>query len=133
MCGMQVIRRDPSTGAPTLLFKVVVDRGISWQQASELVEAANAEAVAETSKKGLSAGEGWPSEIFKYGGFGSPDARSVITAQSFYCNVACPGTEEPNGARADSQLGASTSKPSALADDDDCIILDTDKPGTSAL
>ena len=53
-----MIRRDPSTGAPTLLFKVVVDRGISWQQASELVEATNAEAVAETSKKGLSAGRG---------------------------------------------------------------------------
>ncbi|KAA6420128.1 MAG: strawberry notch-1 [Trebouxia sp. A1-2] len=36
----QIIRRDESTGAPTLLFRVHVDRGISWDMAQNLLNAA---------------------------------------------------------------------------------------------
>lgn len=35
--GAQVMRRDETSGAPTLLYKVLVDRGISWGQACELL------------------------------------------------------------------------------------------------
>ncbi|KAK9819870.1 hypothetical protein WJX72_003467 [[Myrmecia] bisecta] len=34
----QVIHRDPSSGAPTLLFRVQVDRGISWDVASSMLQ-----------------------------------------------------------------------------------------------
>jgi len=37
---LQIIRRDESTGAPTLLFRVHVDRGISWEMAQSLLNAA---------------------------------------------------------------------------------------------
>jgi len=37
---LQIIRRDDSTGAPTLLFRVHVDRGISWEMAHSLLNAA---------------------------------------------------------------------------------------------
>lgn len=34
---IQVMRRDEVSGAPTLLYKVLVDRGVSWGQACELL------------------------------------------------------------------------------------------------
>ncbi len=37
---LQIIRRDESTGAPTLLFRVHVDRGISWEMAQSLLNTA---------------------------------------------------------------------------------------------
>ena len=37
---LQIIRRDESTGAPTLLFRVHVDRGISWDMAQSLLSTA---------------------------------------------------------------------------------------------
>ena len=37
---LQIIRRDESTGAPTLLFRVHVDRGISWDMAQSLLSIA---------------------------------------------------------------------------------------------
>ena len=37
---MQVIRRDESTGAPTILFRVHVDRGISWDMAQGFLQQA---------------------------------------------------------------------------------------------
>ena len=33
---MQVIRTDSTTGAPTLLYTIVTDRGISWEHACQL-------------------------------------------------------------------------------------------------
>ena len=33
----QVIRRDEVSGAPTLLYKVLVDRGVSWPHACQLL------------------------------------------------------------------------------------------------
>ena len=35
MCCMQVIRTDPASKAPTLLFRVSVDRGISWEDSGQ--------------------------------------------------------------------------------------------------
>ena len=37
---LQIIRRDDSTGAPSLLFRVHVDRGVSWEMAQSLLNAA---------------------------------------------------------------------------------------------
>ena len=41
---MQIIRRDERTGAPSLLFRVHVDRGIPWEMAQGLLKAALAPA-----------------------------------------------------------------------------------------
>ena len=45
---VQVMRRDEVSGAPTLLYKVLVDRGVSWggacEQLSENLAAAKASA-----------------------------------------------------------------------------------------
>ena len=38
--GVQVVHRDPSTGAPTLLFRVQVDRGTPWPMAQHLLSQA---------------------------------------------------------------------------------------------
>lgn len=42
---MQIIRRDERTGAPSLLFRVHVDRGIPWEMAQGLLKAALAPAL----------------------------------------------------------------------------------------
>ena len=42
---MQIIRRDERTGAPSLLFRVHVDRGIPWEMAQDLLKAALAPAL----------------------------------------------------------------------------------------
>ena len=39
---LQVIRRDERTGAPTMLFRVHVDRGISWDMAQGFLQQASA-------------------------------------------------------------------------------------------
>ena len=46
------MRRDEVSGAPTLLYKVLVDRGVSWGQACELLSetAAAAKASAERAE-----------------------------------------------------------------------------------
>ncbi|KAL3149047.1 hypothetical protein ABBQ32_001892 [Trebouxia sp. C0010 RCD-2024] len=46
----QVIRRDERTGAPTLLFRVHVDRGISWDMAQGFLEQALAPAAAPVTE-----------------------------------------------------------------------------------
>lgn len=38
--GLQVVHRDQSTGAPTLLFTVHVDRGTPWHMAQHLLSQA---------------------------------------------------------------------------------------------
>ena len=42
LCVLQAIRHDEHTGAPTLLYCIRVDRGISWEQASARLEDAQA-------------------------------------------------------------------------------------------
>ena len=38
MCvGVQVIRSDPTTRAPTLLYTVITDRGVSWEHACDML------------------------------------------------------------------------------------------------
>ena len=51
---VQVMRRDEVSGAPTLLYKVLVDRGVSWGQACELLSetVAAAKAAAERAEVG---------------------------------------------------------------------------------
>ena len=51
----QVMRRDEVSGAPTLLYKVLVDRGVSWGQACELLSEtlAASKALAERAEVGL--------------------------------------------------------------------------------
>ena len=46
---LQIIRRDESTGAPTLLFRVHVDRGISWEMAQSLLNTALAPSPSHTA------------------------------------------------------------------------------------
>ena len=58
---MQVIRRDEPTGAPTLLFRVHVDRGISWDMTQgflrqALAAPASAAALASASAAGAEPG-----------------------------------------------------------------------------
>lgn len=52
ICALQVIRRDEVSGAATLLYKVLVDRGVSWSAACEMLTNAIAavKAAAERSK-----------------------------------------------------------------------------------
>lgn len=35
---LQVVRMDETTKAPTLLCTIVTDRGVSWEQAREMLE-----------------------------------------------------------------------------------------------
>lgn len=47
----QVIRRDEVSGAATLLYKVLVDRGVSWAQACTMLADAVAAAKAASERK----------------------------------------------------------------------------------
>ena len=69
---LQIIRRDESTGAPTLLFRVHVDRGISWEMAQSLLNtalapspshAAPAAAAAAAVHKAARAGRQQPGQV----------------------------------------------------------------------
>ena len=51
---MQVMRRDEVSGAPTLLYKVLVDRGVSWGHACELLTETIAAAKASTERAEVS-------------------------------------------------------------------------------
>ena len=50
-----MVREDQVSGAPTLLYKVLVDRGVSWGQACELLTetVAAAKASAERAEVGI--------------------------------------------------------------------------------
>ena len=66
---LQIIRRDESTGAPTLLFRVHVDRGISWDMAQSLLNTALAPSPSHAAPAGTAihkaarAGQQQPGQI----------------------------------------------------------------------
>ncbi len=48
---LQVIRRDEVSGAATLLYKVLVDRGVSWSHACAMLTDTIAAAKAASERK----------------------------------------------------------------------------------
>ena len=55
-----MIRRDPDTGAPTLLFRITVDRGIPWEMATHMLAQGRMDCTTSASTAEQSAAQsGW--------------------------------------------------------------------------